>query len=232
MNNRTAHIQFKVILDKNAQGVAYGGSPAFLPEEIDIFLNQAQNEIISNKISGNNVLRQGFEGSLQSISELDALVCTDENIFANNSTYNEFVIDDIHDGGRRVTILSAVIMFKGSSTNCLIVDHQNANLFKQTYNNIPWVEVPVATLEDNRMKIYVDPVMQISDSFKPSNNKYAVNITYIKRPKQFDYTQLDEELDLPEDVMNEVINRAVVIALENIESPRTSTKLQLNQLSE
>ena len=32
--------------------------------------------------------------------------------------------------------------------------------------------------------------------------------------------------------MNEVINRAVVIALENIESPRTSTKLQLNQLSE
>ena len=122
MNNRTAHIQFKVILDKNAQGVAYGGSPAFLPEEIDIFLNQAQNEIISNKISGNNVLKQGFEGSLQSISELDALVRTDENIFANNSMYNEFVIDDIHDGGRRVTILSAVIMFKGSSTNCLIVD--------------------------------------------------------------------------------------------------------------
>nr|DAX09722.1 MAG TPA: hypothetical protein [Bacteriophage sp.] len=73
--------------------------------------------------------------------------------------YNEFVIDDIHDGGRRVTILSAVIMFKGSSTNCLIVDHENANLFKQTYNNIPWVEVPVATLEDNKMKIYVDPVM-------------------------------------------------------------------------
>ena len=232
MNNRTAHIQFNVILDKNAQGVAYGGSPAFLPEEIDIFLNQAQNEIISNKISGNNVLKQGFEGSLQSISELDALVRTDENIFANNSMYNEFVIDDIHDGGRRVTILSAVIMFKGSSTNCLIVDHENANLFKQTYNNIPWVEVPVATLEDNKMKIYVDPVMQISDSFKPSSNKYAVNVTYIKKPKEFDYTQLDEELDLPEDVMNEVINRAVVIALENIESPRTSSKLQLNQLSE
>ena len=47
MNNRTAHIQFKAILDKNAQGVAYGGSPAFLPEEIDIFLNQAQNEIFT-----------------------------------------------------------------------------------------------------------------------------------------------------------------------------------------
>ena len=77
MNNRTAHIQFKVILDKNAQGVAFGGAPAFLPQEIDLFLNQGQDEIISNKISGNNVLKVGFEGSQQRISELDALVRTD-----------------------------------------------------------------------------------------------------------------------------------------------------------
>ena len=32
--------------------------------------------------------------------------------------------------------------------------------------------------------------------------------------------------------MTEVINRAVVLALENIESQRTAGKLQLNQLSE
>ena len=67
MNNRTAHIQFKVILDKNDQGVAFGGAPAFLPQEIDLFLNQGQDEIISNKISGNNVLKVGFEGSQQRI---------------------------------------------------------------------------------------------------------------------------------------------------------------------
>ena len=114
----------------------------------------------------------------------------------------------------------------------MIVDHNTALLFKQTYNNIPWVEVPVVVLEDNKMLLYVDPILMQQTAYAPSNNKYAVNITYIKKPTQFDYTNLDGELDLPDDVMSEVINRAVVLALENIESQRTSSKLQLNQLSE
>ena len=56
MNNKDSHIYFKVILDKNAEGIAFGGCPAFLPEEIDLFLNQAQLEILSNKTTGNNAL--------------------------------------------------------------------------------------------------------------------------------------------------------------------------------
>lgn len=232
MNNRTAHIQFKVILDKNAQGVAFGGAPAFLPQEIDLFLNQAQNDIISNKISGNNALKQGFEGSPQRISELDKLICTDENLIASKTVYNEFVLDNVHNDGNRVTIWGVVLKYGNSFANCMIVDHNTAMLFKQTYNNIPWVEVPIAVLEDNKLLLYVDPILMQSADFAPSNNKYAVNITYIKKPTQFDYTKLDEELDLPDDVMSEVINRAVVLALENIESQRTASKLQLNQLSE
>ena len=39
MTNKDSHIIFKVFLDKNAEGVAYGGCPSFLEEEIDIFLN-------------------------------------------------------------------------------------------------------------------------------------------------------------------------------------------------
>lgn len=35
------HTAFKVNMDKNAQGIAFGGCPAFLPEEIDMFLNEA-----------------------------------------------------------------------------------------------------------------------------------------------------------------------------------------------
>lgn len=105
MNNRTAHIQFKVILDKNAQGVAFGGAPAFLPQEIDLFLNQAQNDIISNKISGNNVLKQGFEATPWRMSELDKLIKTDENIVANKLTYNEFVLSNVHKDGERVSII-------------------------------------------------------------------------------------------------------------------------------
>lgn len=232
MNNRTAHIQFKVILDKNAQGVAFGGAPAFLPQEIDLFLNQAQDDVISNKISGNNVLKLGFEGSLQRISELDKLIRTDENIIMQKNVYNEFVLDNVHADGNRVTIWAVTLKYGNNFANCMIVDHNTALLFKQTYNNIPWVEVPVVVLEDNKMLLYVDPILMQQTAYAPSNNKYTVNITYIKKPTQFDYTNLDGELDLPDDVMSEVINRAVVLALENIESQRTSSKLQLNQLSE
>lgn len=232
MNNRTAHIQFKVILDKNAQGVAFGGAPAFLPQEIDLFLNQAQDDVISNKISGNNVLKLGFEGSLQRISELDKLIRTDENIIMQKNVYNEFVLDNVHADGNRVTIWAVTLKYGNNFANCMIVDHNTALLFKQTYNNIPWVEVPVVVLEDNKMLLYVDPILMQQTEYAPSNNKYTINITYIKKPTQFDYTNLDGELDLPDDVMSEVINRAVVLALENIESQRTSSKLQLNQLSE
>lgn len=41
MTTATAHKNLKVILDKNAQGVAFGGAPAFIDAELDIFLNQA-----------------------------------------------------------------------------------------------------------------------------------------------------------------------------------------------
>lgn len=232
MNNRTAHIQFKVILDKNAQGVAFGGAPAFLPEEIDIFLNQGQDEIISNKISGNNPLKVGFEGSTQRMSELDALLRTDVNVVSSNTSFNEFILNNVHNNGERHTIQNISLKLGAQQTNCLLVDHNTASLFKQTYNNIPWVEYPVCTIENNNLLIYVDPIMMQDSNYQPINGRYNVDITYIKRPTQFNYTKPDEVLDLPDDVMTEVINRAVVLALENIESQRTTSKLQLNQLSE
>ncbi len=232
MNNRTAHIQFKVILDKNAQGVAFGGAPAFLPEEIDLFLNQGQDEIISNKVSGNNALKTGFEGSQQRMSELDVLIRTDKDVDANRSEFNEFVLDNVHKDGERLTIWSIMLKYGNHPTNCLLVDHNTAGLFKQTYNNIPWVEYPVSTIENNQLLIYVDPILMEDETYKPTGNKYVVDITYIKKPTRFDYTKPDQELDLPDDVMTEVINRAAVLALENIESQRATGKLQLNQLSE
>lgn len=230
MNNKTAHIQFKVILDKNAQGVAYGGAPAFLPQEVDIFLNQAQNQIFSNKISGNNPLKQGFESSFLRMSELDTLVKSTK-LTAKNTEYNEFAIDNLHEDNRFI-ILGFNMNMGSYLTNCVLTDHSIAKSYKQTYNNTPWVKFPVVVLEDNRALLYVDPIMMVDSKYAPTADGYSVNVTYLSKPKEFDYTKPDEELDFPEDVMEEIVNRAVVLALENIESQRTSIKTQLNQLSE
>src|SRR5699024_6869910 len=99
---------------------------------------------------------------------------------------------------------------------------------KQTYNNIPWVENPVATLENDKLLVYVDPVLMQDPMYAPrvedNTEFYRVDLTYVKKPTKFDYTKPEQELDFPEDVMYEIINRAVVIALENIESQRQSSK--------
>lgn len=232
MNNRKSHIYFKVVLDKNAQGVAFGGAPAFLPSEIDIFLNQAQDEILNNKISGNNSLRQGFEASLQRMSQIDKLIATDKNLQITNQVTNEFLLEDAHSNGSRLMLLQFELNYGSELAKGMIIDHNSARLYKQTYDNIPWVEHPIATLEDDNMLIYVDPIIMATAGSLPVNGKYLINLTYIKNPKRFDYTKPEEELDFPDNVMNEIINRAAVLALEDIESQRTSGKLQLNQLSE
>lgn len=236
MNNRDSHIYFKVILDKNAEGISYGGCPSFLEEEIDLFLNQAQLEILSNKITGNNILRIGLEGSVSNISEIEKLIVTDTDLHAIHNNYNEYVLDDIHDKNNRLTILGVLLKYGQYQTNCVLTSHETVKPFKQTYNNIPWVEVPVVTLENNKLLVYVDPILMQDPMYAPriedDTQFYRVDVTYVKKPTKFDYTKPDEQLDFPEDVMYEIINRAVVIALENIESQRQTSKLQLNQVSE
>jgi len=55
-----------------------------------------------------------------------------------------------------------------------MIDHASANRFLETYNNKPWIDTPVATIEDNSLQVYVD-----SDSMKAP---YTIDITYIKYP--------------------------------------------------
>lgn len=231
MTKREAHIQFKVILDKNAQGVAYGGSPAFLMEEVDIFLDYAVNQVISNKVTGNNDLQLGFEQGFKRISELDSLLATDTCI-ASNTRDNEFVINNIHDDGNRMILFQFVLEYGLHLAPCNIVSHKYANQYKVAYNNIPYISNPIVTIENNTALIYVDPVLMTQIEYAPTQGQYNVQVSYIKKPKVFSQYKLDDIVELPDQLLEEVINRAVVLALENIESQRVNTKAQLNQIQE
>ena len=74
------HKAFKVAMDKNAEAISLGGCPAFLPAEIDLFLNQAYIEVINNKFTGNNTIKVPFEGQVKRINDLQKLVKTDKGI--------------------------------------------------------------------------------------------------------------------------------------------------------
>ena len=80
MTRTELHIAFKTAIDKNAPSVAFGGSPAFLPEEIDYWLNQGLYQEINTKFTGNNTLKTSFEGNVKRIHDLEGLIRTDKNV--------------------------------------------------------------------------------------------------------------------------------------------------------
>ena len=63
------------------------------------------------------------------------------------------------------------------------------------------------------------------------NSIDALSLAYIYQPILFGLNDTTDP-GLTESMLNEIINRAVLIALENIESPRTETKAQLNSIQE
>lgn len=52
MTRDELHIAFKIEMDKNSQSTAYGGCPAFLPEEVDYWLNKGYYDVLTTKFSG------------------------------------------------------------------------------------------------------------------------------------------------------------------------------------
>ena len=220
------HKAFKVIMDKNAEAVAFGGCPAFLPEEIDLFLNQAFIEIISNKFTGQNILQVPFEGSVKRVADLEGLVKTDTNIsLTATPNTNVLTLDDFANSGTRMLYVTSILHFNNSSSICVLVSHEDARRFLKTYNNDPWIDTPVSTLENNRLKIMIDTYTM--------EDPYTMDITYVSFPPRIDSTEPTTDITVvPDRVLYEVVNRAVIIALENIESRRIETKAQINNLSE
>lgn len=227
--------KFKVLIDKNAD-VSFGGYPAFLDEEIDIFLEQATVEIITNKYTGTQN-QAGFEANDKRIADLQALVGT-ALIFACNRDTNVDNAIAFELPNDFWFYVDSYIKINGNTVYQIeLTTHEIAKRFAVTYDNDPYIPVAKAVLENNHLIVYYD--------------KHIVNtidgmvMSYIYRPELYS-SITDEEYQEKKDILkygaalnpvlepliDEIINRAVLIALENIEAPRTETKAQLNSLQE
>ena len=223
MTRDQLHIAFKIAMDKNSQSVAFGGCPAFLPEEIDYWLNQGMYQEVSNKFTGLNTLKQPFEKSVKRVHDLEKLIRTESVIAEKNGKYNMCVVNDLFKD--KMFYIDCTFKFGKKSANAILTEHAYASKFKSTYNNLPYVETPVATIENNDLIIYFDPISMDADS-------YSIEITYVKNPTNVENINGKVESEFPEYMWNEIVNRAVSLALENIESQRTTSKSQFNQIDE
>ena len=144
------HKAFKVLMDKNSEAVAFGGCPAFLPEEIDLFLNQAYIEVICNKYTGNNTMKVGFEGAVKRIADLEKLIATDSAVTITlDSGTNVLRMSDFFNSAgtkHRMLFVQAVLNFNTNKSTVDLVDHETAKRFLKTYNKVIFIVIFLRTV--------------------------------------------------------------------------------------
>lgn len=128
--------------------------------------------------------------------------------------------------GTTQSIVSYVVPVK-------LTSHDVAEKFMVTPYNKPWVKIPVAYMEGNKVEIVYDPVN------KPSvGSGSSAYLTYIKKFAEFTSDSLEAtsssknavKFELSDSMAEELINLAIVLTLENVESTRLNSKINLRGL--
>lgn len=113
-----------------------------------------------------------------------------------------------------------------------LVSHDMADKFMATPYNMPWVKNPVCYIYNNEVEVLYDPVD------KPMvNSGNGVFFVYIRKPNlfatdatgTFDFST-ETPFELSETMAEELINLGVSFALENVESQRLNSKLNMRGL--
>lgn len=141
-----------------------------------------------------------------------------------------------------------------------LVNHEIADKFIISAYNMPWIKTPVCYIEDDKIYIVYDSVNQKTFGFGSDANityikvpnKFAKDLAYIQQQDQndlietisyFDFKLNDNanesaykffgsfyEFECSDTVAEELISLAVAFALENVESQRLNSKLNMRGL--
>lgn len=250
MTHKDIYTKFMIEYDKANVASSY---PSLTEYEIATILDKAYNALIAQKFTGNNPRRSSFESDNKSISDLQPLIKTTEcigsmddyNSFSANlpdaflyyiSSYIEQDVSQEHAPmDNRITRI----------VNTKLVDHNTANKFLISPTNLPWVKTPVCYIEGDKITVIYDPMMQDLET--------DISVTFIKKPNTFVKEKLTEgntyftfvekkdengdvivpkeyKFECNDTVAEELISLAVTFALENVESQRLNTKLNMRGL--
>ena len=111
-----------------------------------------------------------------------------------------------------------------------LISHENANKFKSTSTNLPWVKNPVCYIDNKLIHVLIDPY-----DVKNNSGDMVLDVTYIKAPDKFvKGTSLvdfgDTELEINDAMAEELVNLAIIMSTEIVESSRLSTKVNTRPL--
>jgi hypothetical protein len=209
------HIEFKFRLDK-MDALNY---PNFLPEEIDLILNNAQDRLIKQRYGFNNAKRQSFEETQKRTEDLKNIT---ENTILTPLAYS-------------VNNIDANARFVNLPTNHWFTIQERAGI-TCTNCGTPITQrvevIPITHLEASK---------SLKDPFaKPNNEKVLrlmiagkvelisnctivdYQLRYLRQPVKMSLSG-NITCELSEHIHNELVDTAVSIALEGIEGKRTQS---------
>ena len=238
MTYQEVYDKFMIEYDKATVTASY---PSFTQYEICTFLDKAYLALIAQKLTGNNPRGIGFEGDVKAIHDLQGLLI---NLSINvqtddaDSRYadNVFYVGNYQDS-QILYIISAQCNCStlSSNKNCKFVSLEIARKSFVTDSNYPTVKNPLLFFGSNTdstspfIYIVLDPdyVKSVDrDGISLYINAISKPVSFIDKIQDLQSTNFK----LNDEMAGELVNLAVTIALENIQSPRLQTKAQLNQL--
>lgn len=240
MTHSDIYTKFMIEYDKANITSSY---PSLTKYEVATILDKAYLALIAQKYTGNNPRKSAFESDMKATEDLQPLINKFTAIGSlsgdNSYTFSTHTMDNLI-----LYIIDGEIEIKGSITSHDDIDHQYENIvfvshdiakkFRATKTNLPWVEQPVGCIENNKVVIYVDP-MDVQYNGAQSKAEF----TFIKRPAKFavgqglsvtDYDFGQTEFELSDSMAEELINLAIIMSTEIVESSRLATKANTRPL--
>jgi hypothetical protein len=222
MDIATMHIAVKQELDKTSALEL----PAFEPEEIDFWLNNAIRKFVKTRYSGVNIKGQSFEQTQKRTDDLRTLV--------------KFAYITSMAGGSYPNSSAFTLP---SSTGYEYWFALNEEVTIRTANGDKRVGVTEITQDEYTRKLE-DPFSEHLlhyDTAKPLRlfmgttgvtlipaTGYSIvgyHLTYLKKPATVQVTATAVDCDLPEHTHDEIVKMAANMMLENIEQPRYNTHM-------
>ena len=201
--------------------------PAFEPEEIDFWLNNAILKFTKTRYSGMNVKGTSFEQTQKRTDDLRTLVVTVDLLpFGNgsfpNSTQFEYPSTDSF-------ISSPNYLFTLQEETTIAVDGVSSGRVGVTECTLDEYSAMIADPFSEHilhygtakpLRIYNNNVIEIIDDGNYSITYY--HISYIKVPATVALSTATD-CDLPEHTHDEIVKMAANMMLENVEQPRYRT---------
>lgn len=213
------HIGFDIELDKTLD-FEY---PYISPEKKDYWLNKAQERFIKSRAFGNNLFRTSFEESEKRIDDLRIIVKTSSPINTTNIGNNFFTAlpeDYLYLFRHRCNIIKT-----DCETPQLVAGIQATNdeiniLLKDPFWE-PIPDEPLFYIEGSSLVYETEGNFTVQSSI----------LTYIRKYAQMQYGSqyispiADVDCELADHTHHEILDIAIAMVLENIESPRYQTNL-------